>query len=196
MPVTTHRNDLIAAIQASLHSYWQIRAANALTIRFGQGPWVAMQLQFGNIPITTHVQPPPQVSVNVALQEIDSYVKGGRATTDYFFTLISHFELFLSQAIVLKGGSPDGTLGKLMVRAGQLYGLPVCAETELADEVRERRNVLIHHFGAANQRYLNAASCAALPAHIQSTLVGQILNIDDDYLAYVSDVLISYSLLF
>jgi hypothetical protein len=196
MPITTARNDLVSAIQFSLHSYWKIRAANALTIRFAQGAWLAIELHFDNIPASAYLQAPPKVPANLVLGEIDSYITGGRAARDYFFAVIAHFELFLSKAIVLRGGSADGTLGQLMNKAQQLYGFAVSSTTELADEIRERRNVLIHHGGVANQRYLNSASSAALPANIRLTVMGQILLIDDNYLAWVCDSLISYSLLF
>ncbi|WP_124485244.1 MULTISPECIES: hypothetical protein [unclassified Burkholderia] len=160
------------------------------------GPWTTLPLEFGNLPRTTQVRPPQQVPVSAALREIESYVKNGRAITDFFFAVISHFESFLSAALAAKAQSTDGTLGQLMARAKQGYAIPTSPETEMADEVRERRNMLVHHRGVAQQRYVSVASVTSLPSHIRSTALGQVLAIDDSYFAYVCDGLITYARLF
>ena len=196
LPITAI-NSLERNVESCLHSYWKIRAANAAMLHFSQsGPWTTLSLEFGNLPHTTQVAPPQQVPVNVALSEIEGYVKGGRAITDFFFAVISHFESFLSTALSAKGKSTEGTLGQLMARAKQEYSLPTSPETEMADEVRERRNMLVHHHGVANQRYVTAASAASLPAHIRGIALGHRLSIDDNYFAYVCDGLIVYARLF
>ncbi|QYJ19973.1 hypothetical protein KYT87_20090 [Achromobacter sp. ES-001] len=197
MPLTTALSDFQKNTQVCLHSYWQIRAANAAMMHFTQsGPWTTLPLEFGNLPHTAQVPPPQKVPVSAALREIESYIKNGRAVTDFFFAVISYFESFLSAALAAKTLSTDGTLGQLMARAKQGYSLPTSPETEMADEVRERRNMLVHHQGVAQQRYVSVASVTSLPDHIRSATLGQALSIDDSYFAYVCDGLITYARLF
>lgn len=194
MPVRIALRDLVESLRLCLHSYWQIRAANAAMLHFSSsGFWTGFSLDFDGVPLTTEFSSPQRVLVGDALREIQDYVRGGRAATDFFLTIISHFEAFLSAVLGARGLSTEGTLGALIARANVAYAIVQSSHTELVAEVRERRNAIIHSHGRAVQRYIAAATAPSLPSHIRSVTYGQVLTIDDSYLAYVCDGLIAYA---
>jgi hypothetical protein len=195
MPIKTALNDLIEGIKTSLHSYWKIRAANAAMIVFSESElWTSLPLEFENIPASNEIPAPPAISFFQLRAEIESYIANGRASTDFFLAIISQFETFVSVALVLRGKSGEGTLGNLTTRAETEYGIAASSrEVEVVAEIRERRNAIIHNHGAANQRYLNAASAPSVVSYYGHVVVGQKLEIDDVYLARAADGLIAYA---
>jgi hypothetical protein len=134
--------------------------------------------------------------VQGALTEIQQYVRNGRAVTEHFMTAISHFESFLADLLRYKSLSPEGTLGNLLIRSQQAFSLPTTPEVEAVVEIRERRNMLIHHHGVANQKYLQACASSSLPSHLNLISIGQVLVVDNEYYVYACDRLLAYSLLY
>ncbi|XBT41645.1 hypothetical protein ABNP32_13435 [Pseudomonas viridiflava] len=194
MPIRTAFNDLLEGLKVSLHSYWMIRAANSAMIAFSQNElWTKLMVDFQNVPSVSGISPPPSAQFGQLRLEIEKYVTQGRASTDFFLTMISQFETFLSAALQLKGASTEGTLGNLISRAASNYSISDSLESQVIAEIRERRNAIIHHHGKAGPRYLQAASANFVAPTFGHAVQGQQLVIDDGYLAHVVDGLIDYA---
>ncbi len=195
MPIKAALNDLCEGVTTSLHSFWQIRAANAAMVIFSENAlWTSLLVEFNNLPASVEVPPPSAASFSTLRSSIQSYISGGRASTDFFLAIISQFESFLSTALTLKGASPSGTLGNLTQRVESLYGIASSGrEAQVVAEIRERRNAIIHSHGLAGQRYLDVAIKPFVAHEFGSVMIGQKLEINDAYLARAADGLIAYA---
>lgn len=197
MPLAAVKTKFEQSIVQCTHAYWKIRAANAALLHFSaSSAWSGLELKFDNLPSLGCVTVPPSQTMQDALVEIQQYVRDGRAVAEHFMTAISHLESFLAAVLMHKSLSTDGTLGVLLKRAEQAFSLPISPEIEALIEIRERRNMLIHHHGFAQQRYLGCCTATSLPSSIRSTALGQQLAIDNEYYAYACDKLLLYSHLF
>ena len=131
--------------------------------------------------------------IDQAINQIHSYSKE-RLVKDTFLILLSHTEEFFSDAINNAGQVPSGTFGSLQYTIQSIHPIAITVIEDL-DEIRERRNALIHHNGkitpkyilTANKVYNRSNSMVANPKTVTS------VDISDEYLSYVADVVIRYS---
>ncbi len=194
MPLTAAKTQLELRITGCTQAYWQIRAASAALLHFSEtSTWRNFALSFENLPHLGCVPPPAPQPIHEALVEIKKYVGNGRAVTEHFMSAISHLEAFVAAALIHKSLSTDGTLGQLLTKAEHAYSLVPTPEIEALREIRERRNMLIHHNGFAQQRYIAVCTPASLPSNLRSPVLNQTLHIDDEYFAYACDRIVEYS---
>ncbi|WP_410952462.1 hypothetical protein [Pseudomonas sp. S1(2024)] len=198
MPVKTALNLLEKALAETLHSYWRVKAANAaMSVFSGTEYWTRLEVEFANVPSSSEVPAPQQVSFEVLRAEIGDYFNNGRASQDYFLAVIAHFERFISTVLQANQKDSSGTLGQLTTRAEQYRGLTILdKDVAFVAEIRERRNSLIHNHGTVSPRYLQAANNPTVASIFGGKSIGDILNISDEYLANAVDSLIRYARLF
>ena len=173
-------------------NYWRIKAAAAF-YRASHSE-TNVNLEYANIPsvgiASNHFGTETVRDATVAL---DDFINT-RLPRDLFFALISEFEGRLSVRLVSLGGQGGGTLGALQDKIQASISVPPDLRNDLS-EIRERRNVMIHHADLAQPRYVVAAA-AVLPRanpHVKTVVVGENLSPTETYLAYAADVMVRYS---
>lgn len=92
-----------------------------------------------------------------------------------------------------KGESDSGTLGALQNRMLSFCIDASSDDVKSLDEVRERRNCLIHHSGNANQKYIDTLKVPGFLAAFPSVYLGDKVEIDGEYLSYVTEKIWNYS---
>jgi hypothetical protein len=187
----THAQFQTAALDV-LKNYWRIKAANAL---YRSTPHVAAGLlEYANVPavgvVANLLTRESAVDAMTALQ--DFVLR--RLPRDLLFALIAEFESRVSARLVSFGESGEGMLGELQrdIQAKVAISADLIADF---NEVRVRRNELIHHGDIAGPKYV-AASAAVLPRahpHVKAAILGDNVSPTDSYLAYAADVLVRYS---
>ncbi len=175
-----------------LRNYWRIKAANAFN-RSLQNE-ASGCLEYSNVPAVGFSQncfnSEPLETVGAAL---DQFIVE-RLPRDFFLALIAVIESRIGTRLVSLGESSDGTLGALQNRIQAQLSLPQVLIEDF-DEVRERRNIMIHHEDLANGRYVVAVN-AVLPrstSFVVPVVSGQRVHLTENYLAYAADVLVRYS---
>lgn len=187
--------DVNTAISEELRSVWRIRAALA----FLRGTRDArlqkdVPLRFMNVPKASGVDLfPSSETVKEALDASERY-EATRMASDTFLVLLVPIERFLSARLAAAGLKAEGTLGYLQKAAEGQCGL-AAPDIVLMDEVRERRNCLVHHHSVATQRYVDAANVAAPHSggEVKATTIGTRVAITWAYLGYAAEVLIRYA---
>ncbi len=192
MTLTQLENNLLK----TLRTYWRIRAGStALQSNVDAHPLMGQVLHFESIPKCNSANPliaPEQIGA--MFQEVGDYISSGKLSVTFFLQLISHVEGFLCAQLSLKSLSIDGTLGQLQNRCESAYLIGSANKLRM-NEIRERRNSIIHHAGAVTQKYVAAAnhvfgdSGGAIPD--PGTIVS--LEISACYLSYCVDTLIDYA---
>ena len=173
-------------------NYWRINAANSL---YRLLPIAATtRLDYTNIPaVGVATIPAASELVADAIAATNDFI-ARRLRRDLLLALIAEFESRLATKLVSLSLSSDGTFGQLQTRLQGKLSLPVALIQDL-DEVRERRNSMIHHGDLARGRYVSA-SAAIQPrakAYVAAAAVGDNVAPTDAYLAYSIDVLVRYS---
>lgn len=175
-----------------LKNYWRIKAANALyrsTRRV-----TADRLEYSNVPAVGFASNQfVSESVVDASLALNTFVLQ-RLPRDLLLALIAEFESRLVARLRSLGQPEDGTLGALQTKIQAKTTVPPTLIEDL-NELRERRNAMIHHADIAGAKYV-AASTSVLPraAHfIKVTSVGDNVSPTEGYLAYAADVLVRYS---
>lgn len=175
-----------------LRNFWRMRAALAF-LRAEAEPrsreLQAIEVRFDNIP-------PSSLSTAIlggeALQAVLSAIADFEVTrlrNDVLLAMIARLEAYMSDRLRAASSLPnDATFGRLQRACETMVAIPQ-HRIEALDEVRERRNALIHHHGAATPRYLQAAS--KLPS-LPATQVGTVIITDDSYLSYAVGTLVEY----
>lgn len=178
--------------------YWRIRAALSVA-RSNTDIDRSILLKYRNYPeisSTSHYLSSEPLSV--ALSQLELYERD-RLAVDCFLMIIARFEMFLSQTLRRCGNMTEGTLGHLQEAAQREYSIARnCAEVLLADEIRERRNCVIHSHEKATARYITKAIAASrlCPTVVAIPTVGQLVRPDEAYLTHSVDVLMRYYALF
>ncbi len=181
-----------AATLEIVKSYWRIKAANAL---YRSSPLTATdRLEYANVPAVGLVtQDFTSETVAEAMSALQSYV-ARRLPRDLFLALIAEFESRVIVKLRSLGELEDGTLGALQNRLQARIRLPQTLLDDL-NEIRERRNAMIHHGDIATRKYV-IASAAVLPRachFVTATGVGDNVGPTESYLTYSADVLVRYS---
>jgi hypothetical protein len=175
-----------------LKNYWRIKAAIALYSASTDGTNV--NLEYANIPtigITSNrfgVE-----SVKDAISALHDFIDR-RLPRDLFLALIAEFEGRLSVRLVSLAEREDGTLGNLQSRIQARISVHTDLISDL-NEIRERRNAMIHHADLADAKYVTTAT-AVLPRatpYVKAVVVGENLSPTETYLAYAADVMVRYS---
>jgi hypothetical protein len=187
----THADFEAAALDV-LKNYWRIKAANAL--------YLGAQHVASGLLEYTHV---PQVGVTTnllsrelaadALVALRDFV-AQRLPRDLLLALIAEFESRLVSRLSALGKPTNGTLGGLQKRIQANVVIPSALAEDL-DEVRERRNAMIHNADKAGAKYVAACAIVLPRAHpyVAITAEGNKVTPDPAYLAYGTDVLVRYS---
>jgi hypothetical protein len=175
-----------------LKNYWRIKAAIALYGASTVG--TNLNLEYANIPsvgiISNHFG---VESVKDAISALHDFIDR-RLPRDLFLALIAEFEGRLSLRLVSLGGQEGGTLGELQDKVQARISVSADLRDDL-NEIRRRRNAMIHHADLADARYVVAAT-AVLPRanpHVKAVVVGENLSPTEMYLAYAADVMVRYS---
>jgi hypothetical protein len=174
-------------------NYWRIKAAIALYAATSPGP--SINLQYTNIPsvglASNHFG---EESVKDAISALHDFI-GNRLPRDLLLALIAEFEGRISLRLIACGQSGDGTLGNLQTRIQSIVSIHQDLIYDL-NEIRERRNAMIHYADLAHAKYVMAAT-AILPrasSYVQTTTVGANVRPSEQYLAYAADVMVRYSI--
>lgn len=190
-------NDLVNAMHGTLKMYWRMRAGVALVRQSDNDEYLGIKINFliPSLPSNPFVMLPEPSEV--LFEEIFKYIDLGHLSHDVFFRIIAHLETFYSSKLSARGLSSHGTLGALQKNCENAYGIPVAAAGYI-DEIRERRNSLIHNHGVPNQKYLTAA----MAVYAQSGgIIGDprgvtILKLSDAYILHCVSSIAVYSSLF
>lgn len=184
--------DFEAGSRDIVENYWRIRAALRLLVP-GRAA-ATSRLQFDGIPqlgtMTGLLQNETVAETHASLAAYAT----NRLSRDMFVALIALFERRLTTRLLAAGMNASGTLGALQHRVQTLVSMPNDLMEDL-DEVRERRNSLMHHDGDAHDKYVDAASKAHSrnPQHVALVSAGTLVIPDGPYLTYAADVLVRYS---
>ncbi len=117
-----------------------------------------------------------------------------RLSHTVFLGLIALIEERIIEKLSDAGLATDETLGTIQTRVQQQVA--VSHELRVAlNEIRTRRNCLIHDHGTANQKLTDAIAALVGPAAVMvpRELAGQPLSIAGEYLVYCQHVLARYS---
>ncbi len=189
-------SDLEAAVLESLRAYWRIKAALALHKAYSTHDALGIDtIDYESVPqhgvATAFLH---NETVTQATGAIAKYVDE-RLSCDFFLSLIAHFESFLSDVLIRAGQSPSGTFGALQRAVEQIHTIPPNV-VEDCDEIRERRNALIHHQGrvGAGSRYETAAAKVfpRAPGMVPDPAAVTVIGVPPQYLSYVADVVVRY----
>lgn len=139
-------------------------------------------------------------TLRMALLALGQYES--RIQNDIFLSLVTKLEQFLSHLACIASvpNYHKKPLGPLQEAVESEYGLAPCMELELIDEVRLRRNAMMHHVARVTQEYLNAV----MLNHLVSKSSGRIadpthltrVDANPSYIAYVVDLMIRYARLY
>jgi|GEM_PF-4828845 len=187
--------DLEQNVLDSLKIYWRIQVALA-AMEVRRGEWKHMQLRFENVPqqglATGYLQ---NETVDQSIGEIKKY-SSTRFLNDIYLLMISHLEQYLSNFLLTNGQPSEGTFGQIQKSAETFKGLN-STKIFLVDEIRERRNAIIHHHGKVTDKYIVAATAAIPYATVLSDPhIMTDVNTDAKYLTHVADTILSYGKLF
>jgi hypothetical protein len=186
---------LAASLKGTLAAYWRQRAALRLYSTYANHSDLQIErLEYDGV---------PEVGVASAFLQSETLLEAVTALEDYFkvrlapdtfLALLSDFESFLVHHIQARGGSGTGTLGTLQRSLENLYTIPSYLVEEV-DEIRQRRNILIHHGGQINAEYQRAAAnvwqrSAGIIADPSSVTN---LSVTPEYLSYVVNSLSQYA---
>jgi len=180
------------ATQEIVKNYWRIKAANAL---YRSSPFVATdRLVYANVPtVGVMGQNFPSETKAEAISALQLYI-AQRLPRDLFFAVIAEFEGRIVMRLNSLGEPENGTLGALQNRIQGRVSLSQVLIDDL-NEIRERRNAMIHHCDIATAKYADA-SAAVLPRarqFITAAVEGDNVSPTEIYLTYSADVLVRYS---
>lgn len=137
---------------------------------------------------------PCSETVGQALENLRTFSEVPLATT-FFLASIAQYEGFLRHNVVLTPPKKRPMMGDLQKAADQNPGRPIEAQTMVQNnEVRERRNVLIHRGGVADEQYIKSAVMAHPLSDGAVALVasGTVVEVTPAYFTYATKVLIDY----
>jgi hypothetical protein len=175
-----------------LRNYWRIKAANAL---YRISPNLAEdRLEYSGVPavggLAHHFA---SETVTDATSALDHFIVQ-RLPRELLLALIAEFEGRIGARLVSLGEPNDGTLGTLQYKI-QSKVLLIPNLVDDLNEIRERRNAMIHHGDVAHAKYV-AVCHAVLPRadpFVKTVVVGDNVIPNEAYLTYSADVLIRYS---
>lgn len=186
---------LVAAMADTLGTFWRIRAGIAF-VRNSKDSLPNVNFSYANTG-PSQVVTLSQESSSTAFDEIFRYVDNSHLSKDIFLRLVSHLEAFYSAHLLIKGQPPEGTLGNLQSRCQNAYSVQASSAYEI-DEIRERRNSIIHHGGHPTTKYITAAAKVFQTSGgaIIDPATATILGTSDRYLNHCADKIADYSRLF
>ena len=188
------KSQLEQQIIKTIKNYWRIKSSFAIYKKHLPRTILTQEINYENIPSLAFIG---KINVHETIQEtlnqIDNY-SNDRLARDFFLAIISHIEEFFSNYLKQMGKQSDGTLGALQNRVQKICTIPTLL-IEKFDEIRERRNSLIHHGGFVTNRYSETANkiFATSNGFIEDPTTITHLKIDSKMLTYTGDVLIEYS---
>lgn len=190
-----NKAQLEVEVLESIRSYWRIKAALAVYQKYAQGPEMKTnRVYYTGIPqkgtVANFIS---EETLDQALSQISVY-SSNKLAKETFLTLISHLEELLSSFLLSIGHIPKGTFGQLQTNVQKVHTIPQDVIDEI-DEIRERRNCLIHHAGMVEPRYISVASkiFARSNGWIADPSTISTLDISSGYLSYAGDVIIRYA---
>ncbi|QJE97864.1 hypothetical protein [Luteolibacter luteus] len=175
-----------------LRNYWRIKAACALYTRSPEV--VDVTLEYTNVPavgmVTSLLASEPGSD---AMSALEDFVHR-RLPRDLLLALIAEFESRLVVRLTALSELSSGTFGQLQRRIESRLIISSSLVEDL-DEIRCRRNDMIHNNDRAQSNYVTAASMVAPRAYpyVKAAVIGDNVNPDPAYLTYATDVLIRYS---
>jgi hypothetical protein len=184
--------DFVRACREVVANYWRIRASIALA---GEAHFLHVgSLHYRGVPSLGAVAGLLQSeTVDDAMHALHEYASA-RLAADMLMAVISHFETRLSARLVAAGGKGTGTLGALQYEVQKVASVPPSSVEDL-NEVRERRNAIVHHAGRAHSSYVDAAKAVATRTNgiLSVPNVGEPVAPTGEYLTYAAHVLTDYA---
>lgn len=185
--------DLEQALLENLRSLWRIKFALLAQRTASQSQ--SMLVNYENLPKNGPSNLfPRSESVLDAMKNLDAFSHAPLAT-NLLLANMAQYEAFLKHHVVVtkKGGPPGlGTLQKIAESSSER---PISDDTKISiNEIRERRNIVVHRAGIADERYIQSAA-AAQPLSNGSVGVvapGSRVEITPAYFHYATNVLIVY----
>lgn len=181
------------ALLENLRSLWRIKFA--LLAQGASPPSQSTLVNYSGLPRNgpSNLFSRPE-TVRDALNNLNTFSHAPLAT-NFLLANMAQYEAFLKHHIVLtkKDGAPG--LGTLQKVAESNLERPISSDTKtLINEIRERRNVVVHRAGITDERYTQSAH-AAQPLSSGSVTVlptGSFIEITPAYFHYATNVLIDY----
>lgn len=187
----TH-DDFVAGAKEVVENYWRIRASLKLlapTPTNGRS-----RLQFEGIPAVGSMSGLLQnETIDEARASLDRYASS-RLARDLFIALIAVLERRFSARLIAANKTDTGTLGALQHAIERIATVPIDVREDF-NEVRERRNALMHSDGRADDKYVDAANRVRIRStgFVAAAARGDLVIPDGAYLTYAADVLTRYS---
>jgi hypothetical protein len=186
---------LVVRLKEALAAYWRQRAALRIYSAYADHPDLRLErLDYKGVPefgiASGFLQ---SEALPEALAALEDYF-ASRLAPDTFLALLANFETFFVHQIQARGGGGTGTLGALQHALQLLYHIPSNRVEDL-DEIRERRNAVIHHGGRITPKYRAAAAKVWIRSagNIADPHLVAVLSITPEYLSYVVDALCKYA---
>lgn len=186
-------NSVEHVLLENLRSLWRIKLALLVTHR--DSPSLSIPVNYGGLP--KHAPPnlfPRSETVRQASENLLRFSHTSLATT-FLLANMAQYEAFLKHHIVLTKKSGPPGLGTLQKVAESNPNRPIDENTRiLSDEIRERRNIVVHRAGLADERYtLSAAAAHPLSNGAVSVAAPSgLIEITPAYFTYATMVLIDY----
>jgi hypothetical protein len=181
-----------AAALDLLRNYWRIKAANA--IYRSEPRMIQKRLEYANVPaIGFAANQFGSEAVADALRALDSFLIE-RLPRDLLLALVAELESRLVSCLRSLGEPDEGTFGQLQGRVQSKIAVSLTLIEDLS-EIRERRNMMIHHGDIATARYVAASSAVLTRAggYVKAAVIGDNVAPTEQYLAYASDIMVMYS---
>jgi hypothetical protein len=184
----------------TVRNYWRLKAALAVYRETSDvQPLLSRSLTYTGLPSYGRINSYLNAEkLQESFSQLSSYVSN-RLPQDTFLLQLSVLEQFLSNELSIRNLDSSGTLGRLqktLEGSHQVNSkLPIVLQL---DEVRARRNCLIHNHGKVNPEYKTAAISAYQYSNgnIDDPNLVQDLRISEKYLIYCGDTLINYGFLY
>lgn len=190
--------NLTDAMLNTLKMYFRMRAAVAIMRELDDNEFSGVPINFTNLPnINSTNNLLGYETAEILFSELFKQINDGHLSIDIFLRVISHLETFYSAKLTAKSLSPDGTLGGLQKRCEGSYGVTGPLVLEI-DEIRERRNALMHHHGNPTAKYIAAAGAVfqGSGGAIDDPSTVSTLRVSDNYLAHCVNKIAAYSSMF
>lgn len=188
-------NQIVDLFSLPLKNFTYLRAAIACIRSVQHKVHLPQDLYFEDLPtVFEAARPESPASTAIVLTRIADLTSGNGLRKLVFLELVANLEAYMSERLTDCGKQAEGTFGKLQGLC--MAEFQVSSDTGyLVDELRERRNCLIHHDGKATKKYVAAAQRAS---SVESSLVvasvGASLELSDKILFWYGSVCVRYSI--
>jgi hypothetical protein len=189
--------DLELNILQTLANYWRIKAANTIyRTQSDINILLSCTMDYSQIPSFGRASNfLLQETLSQSVEQLNLYIQQNLAK-HFFFILFSHLETYLSTILQTNNCTHTGPFGFLQKETQKLFGISdSLSEVLNLDELRERRNCIVHNAGKLSPKYISAANKVYRNSNgvIDDPNNLTYLDLPEMYLAYCSHIMIVYA---